>query len=175
MLMRLVHAAAPAVPAPASTTVPAAGQQRAGGPIGAASAHQQHHGIYLHPHQQPGHHRPQHRGPVSEQHRRMEAGINRNSRLWQVPDAGDPLVHCLGASPFDDEHSGSAAHAGVPMLQLLPTRARDGSMVLTASECDSWSSPVPLLHVILAWSDLEHLSVLEKFGVSCLRCEARQA
>lgn len=141
----LADAPAAPAPAPASSTLPAAGQQRAEGLAGAAPAHQPHHGIHLHPQQLHGHHRPQHRGPVSEQRRRMEAGINRNSRLWQVLNAEDPLAHSLGASPFDDERSGPAAHAGGPVLQVVPARARDGSIVLAAtSECDCWS--MHLLH-----------------------------
>jgi hypothetical protein len=89
-------------------------------------------------HQQQQHARHPHQRPMSEQ-RRMEAGINRNSRLWQVPDAGDSLAHSLGASPFDEEHggggSGMAGPSGMPVLQILPTISTDGSMMLTASEC----------------------------------------
>lgn len=72
-----------------------------------------------------------------EQQRRMEAGINRSSRLWQVPDGADSLAHSLGASPFDEEHSGGRGMpgaSGMPVLQILPTISPDGSMMLTASE-----------------------------------------
>lgn len=96
-----------------------------------------HHGTHTAHHQQQQHARHPHQRPMSEQQRRMEAGINRSSRLWQVPDGADSLAHSLGASPFDEEHSGGSGMpgaSGMPVLQILPTISPDGSMMLTASE-----------------------------------------
>lgn len=111
-------------------------QQQVRGSSSTPAAHQQRHGIHLRPHQQHGHHgssRTQRRGPVSERQRRMEAGINRNSRLWQVLDRDDSLAHSLGASPFEDDHRGPAAQSGMPLVQFMPTAS--GEIMVTASEC----------------------------------------
>lgn len=60
----------------------------------------------------------------------MMDGLNRNSRIWQVPEGDDPHEHALGPAPDDEEH-----HAAFPMasLQFMPglLGAAGGQMLLS--------------------------------------------
>lgn len=79
---------------------------------------------------------------------RMEAGINRNSRLWQVPDTADSLMHSLGPAPFEDHphEGGPEGHTGMQMLQVEVQA--DGSVVFgppgeacaASCMCAAWSA-----------------------------------
>jgi hypothetical protein len=63
----------------------------------------------------------------------MEAGINRNSRLWQVPDTADAHMHSLGPAPFEEQpHAGGhEGHTGMQMLQL--SVSADGTVMFGPS------------------------------------------
>lgn len=73
----------------------------------------------------------------------MEAGINRNSRIWQVPAGADddPLSHALGPAP-DDHHAGHSGFA--PALALGPGLTIGQQTVYTAGEVNL-SAPAAVL------------------------------
>jgi hypothetical protein len=60
----------------------------------------------------------------------MMDGLNRNSRIWQVPEGDDPHEHALGPAPDDEEHH-AAFH--MPQLQFMPglLGAAGGQVVLS--------------------------------------------
>ncbi|WIA28999.1 hypothetical protein OEZ86_011516 [Tetradesmus obliquus] len=66
----------------------------------------------------------------SSSHNSMMDGLNRNSRIWQVPEGDDPHEHALGPAPDDEEH-----HAAFQMasLQFMPglLGAAGGQMLLS--------------------------------------------
>jgi hypothetical protein len=58
-------------------------------------------------------------------------GLNRNSRIWQVPEGDDPHAHALGPAPDDEEHH---AHFPMPSLQFMPGLTGPGGGQVLLSE-----------------------------------------
>jgi hypothetical protein len=61
----------------------------------------------------------------------MMDGLNRNSRIWQVPEGDDPHAHALGPAPDDEEHH---AHFPMPSLQFMPGLTGPGGGQVLLSE-----------------------------------------
>jgi hypothetical protein len=64
------------------------------------------------------------------------AGINRNSRIWQVPGVAageDALAHALGPAPASHGADGEAA--GPYQVRVTPVMSAGNQVLLTASEC----------------------------------------